>query len=57
MMSSRLRLLKQFLTEDGPIFVSMDDSESGSLRMVLDDVFGRRNFLARHDRKSKTHDM
>lgn len=46
MMYPRLRLLKEFLTEDGAIFVSMDDSESGSLRMLLDDVFGRGNFLA-----------
>jgi adenine-specific DNA-methyltransferase len=46
MMYPRLRLLKEFLTEDGSIFVSMDDSESGSLRLLLDDVFGRGNFLA-----------
>lgn len=46
MMYPRLRLLREFLTEDGAIFVSMDDSESGSLRMLLDDVFGRGNFLA-----------
>lgn len=46
MMYPRLRLLKDFLTEDGSIFVSMDDSEAGSLRMLLDDVFGRGNFLA-----------
>ncbi|WP_407049212.1 site-specific DNA-methyltransferase [Methyloraptor flagellatus] len=46
MMYPRLRLLKEFLSEDGSIFVSMDDSESGSLRMVLDEVFGRGNFLA-----------
>ncbi len=46
MMYPRLRLLKDFLSADGSIFVSMDDSESGSLRMLLDDVFGRRNFLA-----------
>ncbi len=46
MMYPRLRLLKEFLSEDGSIFVSMDDSESGSLRLLLDDVFGRGNFLA-----------
>ena len=46
MMYPRLRLLKEFLSEDGSIFVSMDDSESGSLRMALDEVFGRNNFLA-----------
>lgn len=46
MMYPRLRLLKEFLTEDGSIFVSMDDNESGSLRLILDDIFGRSNFLA-----------
>ncbi len=46
MMYPRLRLLREFLSEDGSIFVSMDDSESGSLRMILDEVFGRGNFLA-----------
>lgn len=46
MMYPRLRLLREFLTEDGSIFVSMDDSESGSLRLMLDEIFGRGNFLA-----------
>lgn len=46
MMYPRLRLLREFLREDGVIFVSMDDSESGSLRMLMDEVFGHSNFLA-----------
>ncbi|MDQ6702791.1 MAG: site-specific DNA-methyltransferase [Pseudomonadota bacterium] len=46
MMYPRLRILKEFLTEDGSIFVSMDDSEAGSLRLLLNDIFGRGNFLA-----------
>lgn len=46
MMYPRLRLLKEFLTEDGVIFVSMDDSEAGLLRMLMDEIFGRKNFLA-----------
>ena len=46
MMYPRIRLLKEFLTEDGVIFVSMDDSEAGPLRLLLDEIFGHKNFLA-----------
>ena len=45
MMYPRLRLLSQFLREDGSIWVSMDDSEEASLRLVMDEVFGRRNYV------------
>jgi len=43
MMYPRLRLLKEFLTEDGAIFVSVDDNEAPNLRLVLDEIFGRKN--------------
>lgn len=46
MMYPRLQLLKQFLREDGSIWVSMDDNEVHSLRFIMDDVFGSENFLA-----------
>ncbi|MFZ5760212.1 MAG: site-specific DNA-methyltransferase [Thermodesulfobacteriota bacterium] len=46
MMYPRLRLLRDFLTEDGAIFVSIDDNEVTSLRLVLDEIFGRKNFIA-----------
>ena len=46
MMYPRLRLLKNFLTEDGVIFVSIDDNEVTSLRLLLDEIFGRKNFIA-----------
>ena len=46
MMYPRLVLLKQFLAEDGAIFVFIDDNEVASLRMVMDEVFGRKNFVA-----------
>lgn len=45
MMYSRLMLLKQFLREDGAIFVSIDDNEVGNLRPLMDEVFGARNFI------------
>lgn len=46
MMYPRLVLLKQFLREDGAIFISIDDNEVASLRSVMDEVFGaRRHFF------------
>ena len=45
MMYPRLVLLKQFLAEDGAIFVSIDDNEVASLRLLMDEVFGRKNFV------------
>ena len=45
MMYPRLVLLKQFLADDGAIFVSIDDNEVASLRMLMDEVFGRKNFV------------
>ena len=46
MMYPRLVLLKQFLREDGAIFVSIDDNEVATLRLLMDEVFGARNFVA-----------
>jgi len=45
MMYPRLVLLKQFLREDGTIFVSIDDNEVSSLRLLMDEVFGSNNFV------------
>ena len=45
MMYPRLVLLKQFLREDGAIFVSIDDNEVGNLRPLMDEIFGARNFI------------
>lgn len=46
MMYPRLVLLRQFLREDGAIFVSIDDNEVASLRLLMDQVFEARNFVA-----------
>lgn len=46
MMYPRLVLLKQFLAEDGAIFVSIDDNEVATLRLLMDEVFGAKNFVA-----------
>ena len=46
MMYPRLILLKQFLSEDGAIFVSTDDNEFHHLRGLMDEVFGPKKMLA-----------
>lgn len=45
MMYPRLVLLKQFLREDGAIFVSIDDNEVATLRLLMDEVFGSSAFV------------
>lgn len=45
MMYPRLVVLKEFLTEDGVIFISIDDNEAAYLSLLLDEIFGRRNFV------------
>jgi DNA modification methylase len=46
MMWPRLALLKQFLTDDGAIFISIDDTEIHNLRSIMDEIFGKSNFLS-----------
>ena len=46
MMWSRLHLLKELLAEDGVIFISIDDNEVHHLRMLMDEIFGEKNFFA-----------
>lgn len=45
MMCPRLELLRELLTEDGSIWVSVDDNEAHYLKVMMDEVFGRENFL------------
>ena len=42
----RLQLLKDLLKEDGSIWISVDDSEAHYLKVICDEVFGRKNFVA-----------
>ena len=46
MMYPRLRLAKDLLTIDGVIFISIDENESSSLKMICDEIFGTPNFIA-----------
>ena len=46
MVYPRLRIARDLLTEDGVIFISIDDGEVAQLRKVCDEVFGASNFIA-----------
>ena len=46
MIYPRLKVARDFLAEDGVIFISIDDSEQDNLRKVCDEIFGGRNFVA-----------
>ena len=46
MIYSRLLLARGLLTDDGVIFISIDDHEVDNLKKICDEVFGNRNFIA-----------
>lgn len=46
MMYSRLMIARNFLTEDGVIFISIDENEVNTLKSICDEVFGASNFIA-----------
>ena len=46
MIYSRLLLARNLLTDDGVIFISIDDNEQENLKKCCDEVFGARNFIA-----------
>ena len=54
MIYPRLKLAKDFLTEDGVIFISIDDNEVMNLRKICDEIFGESNFIANLVWKSKS---
>lgn len=45
-MKNRLEIAKEFLREDGVIFVQCDDNEQAYLKVLMDEIFGRENFVA-----------
>ena len=45
MIYPRLELLRKLLSEDGSIWVSIDDNEGHYLKIVMDEIFGRQNFV------------
>ena len=46
MIYARLKLARNLLTDDGVIFISIDDNESANLRRLCDEIFGSDNFMA-----------
>lgn len=55
MMFPRLTLLQRLLSDDGAIFISIDDNEVASLKYICDEVFGKSNFVGQWQwYKSKT---
>ncbi|EIM73838.1 DNA methylase N-4/N-6 [Nitritalea halalkaliphila LW7] len=53
MMYPRLKLARNLLTEDGVIFISIDDNEVHNLRNICDEIFGENNFIATTVRKRR----
>ena len=60
MMRGRLDILRRLLTEDGSIWVNLDDNEHAYAKVMLDEIFGRANFVANiiwqktHTRENRT---
>ena len=46
MMYARLKLARNILTEDGTIFISIDNNEVANLKKVCDEIFGEKNFVS-----------
>ncbi len=45
-MKNRLEIAKEFLSENGVIFIQCDDNEQAYLKVLCDEIFGRENFVA-----------
>lgn len=54
MIYARLMVARSLLTEDGVIFISIDDNEVVNLKKLCDEVFGEINFVAKFDWRKKT---
>ncbi|MFV0505447.1 MAG: site-specific DNA-methyltransferase [Bacteroidales bacterium] len=53
MMYPRLKLARNLLTDDGVIFISIDDNEVHNLRKLCDEIFGEGNFVAQINWKGR----
>lgn len=54
MIYSRLMLARNLLTDDGSIFISIDDNEQENLKKIRDDVFGESNYVATFPWRKRT---
>lgn len=53
MIYSRLKVARNLLSDDGAIFVAIDDCEVGNLRKVMDEIFGEKNLISNFVWQSK----
>ncbi|MBE3757337.1 site-specific DNA-methyltransferase [Vibrio parahaemolyticus] len=53
-MYPRLYVAKELLTDDGVIFISIDDSEASQLAILCDEIFGEHNFIAKYIHKNNS---
>jgi adenine specific DNA methylase Mod len=53
-MYPRLLLVRDLLSKDGLIFISIDDNEQANLKILCDDIFGEENFVSKFDWRKKT---
>ena len=59
LMRDRLEIIRNLLAEDGSLWITIDDNEAHYLKVLLDEVFGRKNFVANvvwHKRVSPAND-
>ncbi|WP_417904401.1 site-specific DNA-methyltransferase [Campylobacter sp. LH-2024] len=54
-MKNRLEIAREFLRDDGAIFVQCDDNEQAYLKVLMDEIFGRENFVGTIVRLSTKH--
>ena len=54
MMYPRLKLAQSLLSDDGIIFISIDDNEFYNLKKICDEIFGESNFVCNFVRKNKS---
>ena len=54
-MYPRLKLLHKLLTDDGAIFISIDDNEQANLKLICDEIFGGGNFVCNIIWEKSTH--
>ncbi|MFH1714590.1 MAG: site-specific DNA-methyltransferase [Elusimicrobiota bacterium] len=59
LMKPRLKLFKNLISNDGSIWISIDDDESHYLKVLCDEIFGRNNFIANiiwHKKHTRAND-
>lgn len=59
LMKPRLEILKKLLSDDGSIWISIDDDEQAYLKIICDEIFGRHNFVSSciwHKKHTRSND-